>query len=316
MKSILPVKKEIELHYLKLFNTVAFHESYTKAALDLHISQPALSMQVKKLETILDVKLFDKIGNKIVLNQNGTLLFHYTQQIFSLVAQAENEFQTREGYITGELFIGGSNTPGTYILPKIIGAYKKLYPLVKVDLHISNTDDIANLIEKGKLDFAVNGGEIVYGNQINSTYLMSDKLIIAASPQNELSRLTTVNPDQLKTQELIIHESNSQLYKKVYDFANDVGLQNNIAYMLGNISSIKQAVEANMGISLIPYSAVSLELKLGLICSLNIQNHFYDYPYNLIYNRNKYISPAGKLLIDLIESSFSQLNSSPLQPSN
>lgn len=304
-------RKELDLHSLKIFNIVAKHQSFTKAAIELHISQPAISIQIRKLEALLDVKLFDKIGNKVELNQNGALLYEYTLKIFTLVAQAENDFQTRAGYISGELFIGGSNTPGTYILPKIIGAFKKLYPNVKVDLHISNTDEIASLVEKGKLDFAVNGGDIPYPDHIQATYLMSDQLIIAASPQNRLASYTAISKPDLIDQELIAHETNSQLYKKVYDFALDFGLENRLSYTLGNISSIKQAVEANMGISLIPYSAMSLELSLGLISSLKINDANYTYPYYLIYNHNKYISPAGKLLINIIEETFKNIKTNP-----
>lgn len=306
MLSSLPPKKNMELHHLKIFNTVATYQSYTKAAAELHISQPALSMQVKKLEDNLDTKLFDKIGNRIVLNQNGHVLFDYTQQIFDLIKQAENKFQTMNGVISGELSIGGSNTPGTYMLPKIIGIFKKQYPLVKVDLHISSTDEIASLIEKGQLDFAVNGGEIVYDRPICSTFLMKEELIIAASPQNPLVSKSRLTVDDFQDQELIIHESNSQLYKKVYDFALELGLESNISYILGNISSIKQAIEANIGISLIPYSAVALELRLGILSALYLENKTYEYEYNLIYNKQKYISPAGKLLMELIEKTFKE----------
>jgi len=308
MKNHSPIYNELDLHHLKIFNTVAKYESYTRAATHLHLSQPALSMQVKKLEDTLDLKLFDKIGNKIVLNTNGQKLYHYTQQIFELITQAEHEFHSINGFIGGELFIGGSNTPGTYIMPKLIGQFKQLYPHVKVNLHISNTDEIATLVETGKLDFAVNGGDIDYGKNIQSSFLMNDELIIVASPQNPICQKDFVEPLDFIHQELIVHETNSQLYKKVYEFATHMGIENRISYILGNISSIKQAIEANMGISLIPKSAAALELKLGMICELKQKNSSYVYMYSLISNKNKYISPAGKLLMELIQSSFDPHN--------
>jgi len=302
-----PIKNELDLHHLKIFNTVAKYESYTRAAAHLHVSQPALSMQVKKLEESLDLKLFDKFGNKIVLNNNGQKLYHYTQKIFELITQAENDFHSLNGFIGGELFIGGSNTPGTYIMPKIIGQFKHLYPNVKVNLHISNTDEIAVLVEKGKLDFAVNGGDIEYGKNIQTTFLMRDELILVASPQNPISHKLFLEPHDFIQQDLIVHETNSQLYKKVYEFAALMGIENRVSYILGSISSIKQAIEANMGISLIPKTAVALELKLGIICELKFKKTSNEYIYSLISNKNKYLSPAGKILMELIQSSFSAL---------
>lgn len=291
----------MELHQLKIFNEVALMESYTKAAERLHISQPALSMQVKKLEQTLDMKLFDKTGNKIALNLNGKILYQYTTQIFELVEQAEHELMNQKGFVGGELNIGGSNTPGTYMLPKIIGQFKNLYPLVKVDLHISNTDDIGKWVEDGKLDFAVNGGDMQYNHNIVVKHLMRDQLVIAASPQNKLSQKSNLKPEDFCEQELIVHETNSQLYKCVLRFAHELGIEGRITNSLGNIGSIKQAVAANLGISLIPRAAVALELKLGLICSLKMKGFELSYQYCLIHNENKYISPAGKLLMKYIE---------------
>jgi DNA-binding transcriptional LysR family regulator len=141
------IKKEefnLDLHHLKLFHTLATEQSYTKAANSLFISQPALSMQIKKFEDEIGVKLFDKVGNKNVLNDNGKLLFEYTQKIFTTIEEAEYQLLKKADSISGTVNIGGSNTSGTYILPKIIGAFKSLYPNVNVNLHVSDTNEISH----------------------------------------------------------------------------------------------------------------------------------------------------------------------------
>lgn len=147
----------MELHYLKLFNIMASELSFSKTANILFISQPAVSMQIKNFEKELGFKLFDRIGKTIVLNENGKILYNYSKQIFELIADAESDLSCQKELVGGSINIGASNTPGTYILPKIIGEFLEIYPRVNIDLHIANTYEIENLILENKLDFAISG---------------------------------------------------------------------------------------------------------------------------------------------------------------
>jgi len=297
----------MDLHYLKLFNIVAAHESYTRAAELLHISQPALSIQIKKLEGELNLKLFDKVGNKIILNENGKILFDYTQKIFGMVDEVEAILVNKRKYIGGSISIGGSNTPGAYILPHIIGAFKKQYPYVKINLHISNTDDIRRLIEDGSLDFAVNGGDIVYNNSVSSEKLMEDRLVIAASPDCAYCNEQYVDMSELQSMQFIVHENNSQLYRTVKKFIDEYELSTKkITMNLGQIDAIKQAVIANLGVSLIPFSAIKLEMSIGLIKELKLKDKKIIYPYSLIYNKNKYLSPATLELKKMVKEAMTR----------
>lgn len=281
------------LHQLELFNTVACSESLTKASETLHISQPALSIQIKKLEENLKLKLFDKIGNKLVLNENGKILLTYTQQIFALLSEAEQKLSTHRVHFSGEINLGGSNTPGTYILPQILGAFKNDYPNVALNLHIATTDEIAQLITNGILDFAINGGNITYPPHITAVKLYEDDLVLACSPK----LYKTLTCDQVDATSLngisfIAHQPNSQLSKVVSEFISDFQLGSQIVMTLGNIDAIKQAVAANLGISLIPRTAVALELRSGILKELFVANKSWSYPYHVIFHKNKYLSPA------------------------
>ena len=126
----------MDLHYLEIFNAIAKYLSFKKASEVLHISQPALSIQIKKLESQIDMKLFYKTGNKTYLSESGLILYEYTKKIFSLVEEMENRISKQSEYIGGTINLGGSYTPGTYILPMAIGEMKKQYPSVTVNLHI------------------------------------------------------------------------------------------------------------------------------------------------------------------------------------
>ncbi|MGI6686314.1 MAG: LysR substrate-binding domain-containing protein [Bacillota bacterium] len=287
---------------MKLFHFLALEGSYTKAAKLLYISQPALSVQIKKLECQLGIKLIDKVGNKISLNENGKLLFQYTQQIFSLIEEANHVLLNNSDCIMGSINVGGSNTPGTYILPKIIGDFKNLYPDVNINLHITNTDGVAQLISEGKLDFAINGGDLTYKNNIYVEKLAADKMVLAVSPLSSISKKDCIQPSDLADKNFISHESNSQLRDFIINFINDLGISPNITMTFGGTDAIKQAVAANLGISLLPYSAVSLELKLGIIKELHLKDKSWLYPYSLIYNKSKYLSPATQKMLQLVRN--------------
>lgn len=300
----------MELHYLKLFHTVAEYESFTKASEVLHISQPALSIQIKKLEESLKLKLFDKVGNKITLNENGKILFTYTQKIFNIVKDAEATLLNKQTEISGVVNIGGSNTPGTYLLPQIIGHFKNDYPHVTINLHISTTDEIARCIENASLDFAVNGGVMPYNNATYVEPLIEDPLIIAASLNCIYAHKEYVTEEELKKLNFIVHESNSQLYRTAKSFIDSLNAPfEQIRLALGNIDAIKQAVIANLGVALIPKSAIMLELKLGIIKELKFSGNQLFYPYNLIYNKNKYLSPAAQKLIQYVKETITSLHS-------
>ena len=297
----------MDLHYLEIFNMVAKQESYKKASEILHISQPALSVQIKKLEEQIGLKLFNKIGNKICLSENGSMLYEYTIKIFAIVEDLENNISNQKGFIGGTLNIGGSNTPGTYILPHVIGEFKRIYPNIKFNLIISNTSEIAHLINNGTLDVAVNGGNCTYSNYIFAKKLLDDQLIVVASPKNPCCDKEYIINADLQELSFIVHKTDSQLYTYYKNFIEELNITENISMSLGSIESIKQAVCENLGVSLMPYISVKSELEMGLLKKLNLKQNNFTYPYSLIYNKNKYLSVTAKKFIEILQNSFNDL---------
>lgn len=295
----------MDLHYLKIFNTVAKYLSYKEASEILHISQPALSIQIKRLESQIDQKLFYRIGNKIHLSDCGVMLYKYSKKIFAMVEEMESSILNQNGYIGGMINLGGSNTPGTYILPLAIGEMKKRYPSVTFNLHIANTSDITTLIENGTLDIALNGGNCSYSNHIHAEKLLDDKLIIVASVNNKCSIKDQIDIDDLARESFIVHETSSQLYTSFKYFIEKYEIPENIGMYLGNIDAIKQAVIADLGISIMPYCSVKAEIEMGLLKELNINLEEYKYPYNLIHNKNKELSCATQKFVEVLKELYS-----------
>jgi DNA-binding transcriptional LysR family regulator len=298
----------MDLHYLEIFNTVAECSSFKKASEVLHLSQPAISIQMKKLESQTSLKLFYKSGNKIYLSESGLMLYSYTRRIISILEEIEDNISNVRDVVSGTINLGGSNTPGTYILPIVIGEMKKLYPSVTINLHIANTSEITTLIDNGSLDIAVNGGDNNYNSYIYSEVLYYDRLSVIASPENSLCSREHIEVNDLAKEGFIVHEKTSQLYTCYKSFIDKFNLPKNISMYLGNIDAIKHAVNANLGISYIPYYAVKFEVEKGYLRELKFGPDKYDYPYSLIYNRDKNISQSLQKFIEVLKKVFQNLN--------
>ncbi len=290
----------MDLHLLRIFNAAATHNNMTLAAKSLYISQPALSIQLKKFEEGLGIKLFDKVGNRNVINENGRLLYSYSQRIFSLLEEAENVLLQSRDTISGNIIIGGSNTVGIYVLPKMIGLFKKLYPNVNVNLHIGDTNEIARLVTENKMDFAINGGTIEYNAMVFHQKIMEERLVFAVAPTCPLSEIINLDPSDFKGYTFISHEKQSQLYQSTEKIIQQNQIPAKITMTFNNIDAIKQAVAAELGISLMPYSAVKNEIKAGLINEVFLKDQSWFYPQNLIYHKNRHQSAASLKLMEII----------------
>ncbi len=294
----------MDLHYLEIFNTVARLQSYRKASAELHISQPALSTEVKKLEEQIGLQLFDRIGNRIYLNRNGQMLQEYTCQIFTIVDDMKQRIEDEKNYIGGTINIGASNTPATYILPELMSEFSSRYPDVRFNMTVGTTAEIAAQIKDGQIDLAVNGGKTSYPAQICASQIISDSLIVIASPSNSLSDLQKVCREDLKDQHFIVHKADSQLFIYYRKMIRQLDIPENVGMFLGSIEAIKTAVQMNVGISLVPEAAVSAELKNGTLCRVMLPLSEMDYPYSLIYNRSKALSTPAQKFTTFIHQKF------------
>lgn len=300
----------MDLHYLWLFYKVAQHQSFSKAAEELLLSQPTISMQVKKLESELGITLFDRFGKNIYLSREGEFIFSYANKIFETVKELEDQLAVQKGKIIGNIHIGASNTPGAYILPYLIGAFKQQYPDINAHLHIGNTHEILNMIITNQIDFAVIGGDYDYKKTFITKKLLDDTVIMIGSPKNPLTQKEHVLAQDLKNLPFIAHEPDSNLFDYTqHIIKSDLGITSNISMVLGNISAIKNAVAADLGISIVPLSSVKRDLETGMVRKISVVDKAWKYPYNLVYYRDKNFNLPLKLLIKNIEDKIHDFTS-------
>jgi DNA-binding transcriptional LysR family regulator len=291
----------MNLSYLKLFNTLATELSFSKAASLLYISQPAVSIQIKKLEEDMGFKLFDRVGKQLQMTENGEILYQYTKKIFDLVDEADAVLTKKYASIKGIVEVGASNTPGTYIMPRVLSEFSEEFPEVVTNLHIGNTFEVEKMVLENIVDFAIKGGDVLYNSKLYVEWLAEDEVIFITAPESCLAGREFVDCSELINSKFILHEKNSRLHNLVQHILDDLGLLNNVTMTVGHVDAIKQAVRMELGIAAVPLSTVEDELKSGSLCQFRIRHKNWFYPYNLVYNKERHRSPASRRLMELVK---------------
>ena len=150
---------------LQVFHTVARLLSFTKAAETLHMTQPAVTFQVRQLEEYFNTRLFDRTHNRISLTEAGARVYEYSDKIFELYGEMENAVREMTGEISGSLTIGASTTIAEYMLPALLGDFRAKYPDVSIHLKVSNTDGIVSMVENNAIDLVIATTEGLYAER-------------------------------------------------------------------------------------------------------------------------------------------------------
>ncbi len=176
---------------LQVFQTVARLLSFTKAAEELHMTQPAVTFQVRQLEEYFNTRLFDRTHNRISLTEAGMRVYECSEQIFALYSQMENSVRELTGDISGVLIIGASTTIAEYMLPVLLGDFKKKYPDIVVRLKVANTDGIVAMVENNVIDLGVVEAPVNNKNLVVEQCRI-DHLVLIVPPGHALAREESV----------------------------------------------------------------------------------------------------------------------------
>ena len=283
----------MKLTRLKVFAAVAENKGFSKAAKELFISQPAVSIHINKLEKELGVLLIKRSDKNVELTPAGMVLYKYARRIIDLMAEAETEINKINGVIEGRLTIGATLTIGEYILPQIIGSFKQLHPRVEILLHVQNTEVIVEKLLSGHYDLALIEG-LCDNHKIHKTKYLDDEIVLIVSRDHPWSKKGIVSLEEVSTCDLILREPGSGTRKITELALRDAGLdiQNlNILMELGSSEAIKGAVAANLGAAFISRWTLEKELKMGLLSIIEIEGFRIPRSFNFIYSMNGICSP-------------------------
>lgn len=274
---------------LQVFHTVARLLSFTKAAETLHMTQPAVTFQVRQLEEYFNTRLFDRTHNRISLTEAGETVYRYADRIFELYSEMENAVREMTGEISGSLTIGASTTIAEYMLPALLGDFRNQYPDVNIHLKVSNTDGIVSMVENNVIDLGVVEAPVSNKNLVVDK-CREDRLVAIVPPGHELASTTSVTMDQLLTFPFICREEGSGTREVIAEYickTDECKSSMQVAMELGSPEAVKGAVEAGMGISVVSNATIQKELRLGTLIALPLDPPL-ERPFSFVHQKQKF----------------------------
>ncbi len=255
---------------LQVFHAVARLLSFTKAAEVLHMTQPAVTFQIRQLEEQFDTRLFDRTHNRVSLTEAGRIVFEYAEKIFEQYAEMENAIREMTDDISGSLTIGASTTISEYMLPALLGEFNTRNPDVRLRLRVSNTEGIVSMVENNIIDLGVVEG-LVNNKNLLVEVCRQDELVLIVPPKHELAGHDSIRIKDIVSYPFICREEGSGTREVILDYLYSLGMDKhalNNCLELGSPEAVKGAVEAGMGITIVSSASITKELKLGSLVSI------------------------------------------------
>ena len=274
---------------LQVFFTVARLLSFTKAAETLHMTQPAVTFQVRQLEEYFNTRLFDRTHNRISLTDAGNLVYGYAEKIFDLYNEMENMIKDMTGEISGSLTIGASTTIAEYMLPSLLGDFRKQYEDVVIHLKVSNTEGIVSMVENNVIDLGVVEAPVGNKNLVVET-CRNDRLVAIVPNGHPLASHDVVHLDELLEYPFICREEGSGTREVIEEYiCHAEGCKEglNVAMELGSPEAVKGAVEAGIGISIVSEATIAKELKLGTLVAVDLDPPM-ERPFSFVHQKQKF----------------------------
>ncbi|MGM9532462.1 LysR family transcriptional regulator [Intestinibacter sp.] len=288
----------MELKQLKTFVVVAETLSFSKTADLLNFAQSSISEQIKLLENDLNCKLFERLGRKIFLTNEGEKLLSYAEKILNLCEDAKHDLSGSPAP-SGTLNIAMAETLCVYKLPEFLKKYCNSYPEVELELKIGNCEDFPDMIRKNKIDIAFILGNNVSYPDIISKILYREPLVLICSNSDDLSKERKINLSKLSEKKLILTHRECSYRIDFENYLSDIGVSPKSILSLESIEAIKQYAISGFGVSFLPRIAVKKEIENGQLVEINYDGpEFFTYA-QVIYHKDKWISPALKALLNM-----------------
>ncbi len=286
------------LHQLRVFRAVAHHRNLSRAAEQLHLTQPAVSMQMKALQTGLGLPLFEVIGRRIHLTEAGELLEQYATRILGLVDEASVVLGELRG-VAGRVRVGASSTPGVYLLPEILAGYERAHPEVSVHFEVSNSADVEARVVANEFDFGVTGGAVTCSD-VRAELWGEDELVVVVGPGHTWAGVSRIDPASLARVRLVAREPGSgtrqfyetELHRQAVIVPTPVEL--------GGVEAVKRAVEAGLGVAILSRFSIGRELAEGRLYAIALNGIRLARPLVLIHHAQKRFSSAALGLLEAV----------------
>lgn len=292
----------MDIRKLEAFAKVVELKSFSRAAEQLLLSQPTVSEHVRSLEDELGQRLLDRLGRVVEPTPVGLVLYGYVRRILGLRAEAVEAVAQFGNRLVGRITVGAGTIPGTYVLPELIGRFRRRYPSIKATLQISSSQIVADAVLAGDLELGVVGAKWVQ-KRLHWTKLFSDELTLVIPSDHRWASKESVTMAELVKEPFVMREPGSGTRRVFAHILVKYGISEGdlqeVAEM-GSTAAIKEAVKAGMGISVLSRCAVQDELECGRLKVLSLAEQDLKRSFYLIQRNRRVISPVATLFCEYL----------------
>lgn len=275
------------LRHFYIFVTVCEKMNMTAAANTLFMSQPAVSQAIAELETHYQVKLFERLARRLYLTQAGNKLLSYAHHILRTTEDAEKEIRSLGE--NGKIRVGASVTIGATVLPQLVVDFQQAYSHITIEVVEDNTTNIEQLVLRDKLDVGLVEGEVTLSD-LAVQPLADDRLVLICGADHHFAGRTAIEPEELEAERFILREAGSGTRNTFESVMAAHALNWKASWVCNNVDTIKAAVGAGLGISIISERTVSKEVELGMLHMIPIKRLAFRRQFKLIHHQNKHLT--------------------------
>jgi LysR family transcriptional regulator, low CO2-responsive transcriptional regulator len=282
----------LTLRQLKVFEAVARHLNYTRAAEELHLTQPAVSMQTKQLEESLGVALFEQLGKRIHLTEAGIEVLGYARSVTQQLDELEGVLNRMKGLGGGRLRISVATT-ANYFIPTLLGSFSRRYPDVTVSLDVTNRETLLRQLNENTVDLVVMGQPPAEAD-VEAQAFMDNPLVVVAPPDHPLAKQRKIPLARLQEETFLVRESGSGTRIAMERFFNERGMRLRTGMEVGSNEAIKQSVQAGLGLGLLSHATIEQELTLKRLVVLDVADLPIMRHWFVVHRRGKRLSAVAE----------------------
>ncbi|NIE83591.1 MULTISPECIES: LysR substrate-binding domain-containing protein [unclassified Burkholderia] len=287
--------------HLLAFYEVARAGSVSAGAERLHVSQPAVTREIRELEQRVGLVLFDRLPRGVALTESGRVLFHHASRIFTLADAAEAEMKELAGIGKGHLNIGASATLGVYLVPGLISSFNAAYPRIGIDLTVSNTERVEAGLRDSRFSLGFVEGPFD-ASVLDARSIGSDEIAVIAAANHPLAG-KTVQPDDLVDHAVIMREPGSGTRAIVEEAYAKRGLEIMPLMSVSDTEAIKRMLIAQHTLCYVSLLSVTDELRRGDLAVVSVDGLRIERALHLVWLKGRSLSPSSQALIDLVSAS-------------
>jgi len=288
------------LRQLEMFLAVARAKSFTAGAEKLRLSQPTVSEQITELERELGVRLFDRAARTVTMTEAGRLLHGHAARVATTLTDARRTLDELKGLVRGALAIGASTTPGTYVVPAVVAAFRERHPGVQVSLQTANSRVIQERVRANAVDLGVIGGHVVHGQERCIAAGFLDELLLIVPPDHAWANRGELAVKDLFRVPLLMREAGSATRQLTERTLRAAGVKFSVAMELDHVEMIKQAVLAGLGIAFVSVHAIRAEVATGRLRTLRINGVPLLRHFHVIHHEARTLTPSGSAFVALL----------------